>query len=62
MKIADQADRKEMLQHRNELAMILTLNGPIRGKLSKAGPRQPEKDFIPCYRKYSQSEYNKAVT
>ena len=62
MKIANQVDRKEVLQHRNKLALILSLNRLMLGKLSEAGPRQPEKDFIPGYRKFSQSEYNKAVT
>ena len=32
MKIADQADRKEMLQVRNKLAFILSLNRLIVGK------------------------------
>ena len=39
-----------MLKHRNKLALILSLNQLILRKLSKAGPRQPEKDFIPGYR------------
>ena len=55
MNIAGQADRREMLQHRNKLAFILSLNQLFVEKPEQSWTQAKWK------RQYSQLEYKKAV-